>query len=218
MIMTKRLVSLIHLLLLCLSGGKVNVVGAAAARRTKHDEPPIKTKRILNPLDSWKAYDKKKQAESEICLKPQTSNQPSFLIRPIRRVKASEMTVDDFNSKFVHADLALPMIFEYDNFDDSEWSPSSFIEECGDLPIEDPEDEVLGETHSVRQFFEHLTGDQWASLGVPDLRKHNITTLEDLLRAQETPQGKGLYLHDAPLSWHCPSKVDKIKIPKYFPR
>ncbi|KAL3943168.1 MAG: hypothetical protein SGBAC_002770 [Bacillariaceae sp.] len=204
------------ILFLCLFAEEVGRIDAAL--RAKDARPSLESKRVQNPLDTWKAYARTKHIEAEICLKPKNGHQPSFLIRPIRRVKASEMTVEMFNTHFVHADLALPMIFEDDSFDDSEWTPSSFIEQCGNLPIEDPEDEEVGEIHSVRQVYESLVGDQWAGLGVPDLQRHNITTLEDLLNAQGTPEGKGLYLHDAPLYWHCPPKVDKIKVPKYFPR
>ncbi|CAJ1936277.1 unnamed protein product [Cylindrotheca closterium] len=208
----------LQFLFLCLIGWAVARVGAASAIRVRDDEPSLEYKRVHNHLDTWKAYSRKKHTAAEMCLKPKTTSEPSFLIRPIRRVKASEMTVEEFNSKFVHADRALPIIFEDDNFDDSEWTPSSFIEQCGDIPIEDSEDEELGEIHSVREVYESLVGEKWAGLGVPDLDKHNIVTMEDLLNAQGTPEGKGLYLHDAPLSWHCPPKVDKIKVPKYFPR
>jgi hypothetical protein len=186
----------------------------------------LEARRIQNKGDSWKKYERKQLQEREICPKPPfvnsddgggDSRMPSFLIRPIRRVRNNNMTVAEFQEKFSRSDVAIPIIFENPDFDESVWSPQSFVEECGHISVVDGDDDNP-EYHSVREVYSELIGQKWAGLGFPNLTQLNITTLEDLIRAQGTPEGKGLYLHDAPLSHYCPPKVDKIKVPKYFPR
>jgi hypothetical protein len=142
----------------------------------------------------------------------------ALLLRQIRRIP--NMTVKEFR-QFVKNDVAIPFIVENPDFDSSIWTPESFAEECADIPIMIPnyiegceEDNLC---HSVKEKLAKASN-KWAGLGHADLDQHGIQTLGDLLQAQKTPEGKGLYLHDAPLSHYCPPKVDALKIPKYFPR
>lgn len=144
--------------------------------------------------------------------------EPALLLRQIRRIP--HMTIEEFR-RFAKNDVAIPFIVENPDFDASIWTPQSFLEQCGDIPIVVPnyiegceEDNTC---HSVKEKLSKASN-KWAGLGHADLDDHQINTLGDLLRAQNTKKGKGLYLHDAPLSHYCPPKVDALKIPKYFPR
>lgn len=130
------------------------------------------------------------------------------------------MSLKEFR-RFSKEEVAEPFIIENPDFDASIWKPESFLEECGDIPIriddylEDCEDNDT--CHCVKSKV-LKDSNKWAGMAHVDLDKFNIATLGDMLRLQQTEEGKMLYLHDAPLSHYCPPKVPYLSIPKYFPR
>jgi len=153
------------------------------------------------------------------CPKQQPHHQEAaFLLRQIYRVE--NITLEEFR-EFAKDEVAVPLIIENPSFDASAWTADSFLEECGHIPIRIPNYvencETYDTCHSVKEKADERQ-ERWAGMDYANVDKHKLKTLGDLIRAQRTPSGAGLYLHDAPLSHYCPPKLDSLRIPKYFPR
>eukprot|EP00980_Cylindrotheca_fusiformis_P003977 scaffold874_cov126-Cylindrotheca_fusiformis.AAC.10 len=178
--------------------------------------PTCESRRWEKRQNSFAKFQKQRMKDNFQC--PRQPSDKSMLMRQIRRVP--NMSVEEFRL-FSKNEGAIPFIVENPNFDDSTWTTESFLEECADIPLLIPnyvEGCELDDTcHSVKEKLLKASN-KWAGLGHADLELHQIETLGDLLRAQQTQEGKSLYLHDAPLSHYCPPKIDSLKIPKYFPR
>ena len=153
---------------------------------------------------------------------------PSLFIRPIMRLQ--DVSVEEFDEEYSPAEKAVPLVL-FDlmpsTFDPADWTREAIMEECRDIPLIDPDDlgctenltraVVDEDCHQVRYVNSSLFGKEWAGLAVANLAELNVTTLRDLLELQDKPEGQHLYLHDAPLSHICPTAVDRIRVPKYFP-
>ena len=154
--------------------------------------------------------------KEEICERPKRRD-ASLLLRPIRRV--TNMTLEEFRA-YSKLETAVPIIFENPNFDVDTWTPESFADECGDIPVRVEEDggDCEGPPYMCHYVKEKTNNNNWAGLTIANLKRHNLTTMSDLLQAQTTTKGAGLYLHDAPLSHYCPPKIGKLRVLKYFSR
>eukprot|EP00562_Extubocellulus_spinifer_P019951 CAMPEP_0178599718 /NCGR_PEP_ID=MMETSP0697-20121206/33469_1 /TAXON_ID=265572 /ORGANISM="Extubocellulus spinifer, Strain CCMP396" /LENGTH=571 /DNA_ID=CAMNT_0020237659 /DNA_START=116 /DNA_END=1831 /DNA_ORIENTATION=+ len=152
---------------------------------------------------------------------------PSLFLRPIRRL--TNISVQEFNDEYSPPEKAVPIVFENamnDVYDPKDWTKEAIIEECGHIPLIDPNDEdcmddleeavVDDDCHSVRFVNTSMLSEEWAGLMNANLTELNITTLGDMMRLQDTPAGSHLYLHDAPMAYYCPPAVERIRVPKYF--
>ena len=153
---------------------------------------------------------------------------PSLFIRPITRLQ--DVSVEEFDEEYSPAEKAVPLVL-FDlmpsTFDPADWTREAIMEECCNIPLIDPDDlgctenltraVVDEDCHQVRYVNSSLFGKEWAGLAVANLAELNVTTLGDLLELQDKPEGQHLYLHDAPMSHICPTAVDRIRVPKYFP-
>jgi len=157
--------------------------------------------------------------------------QRKFVVRQVLRLP--DITASEFKAKHSRPDVAVPVVFEADVMKDvGLWTRADLISECGDNELvrseEDDDDADCDDfpsaysdddCHRVRVVNTTLLGKAWGSLAVADLGEFNITTMRDLLIAQDTtPEGSQLYLHDCAVHHCCPSMSDRLRVPKYFPR
>lgn len=124
---------------------------------------------------------------------------------------------DEFYAKYANYPNTRPVVFESmsdagDLYDPSLWTRKAIKRECGGVILDK---DGSGE-HCVQVVNETLTGKEWGSLQTANLTHFNVTTLADLMEAQETTEGAHLYLHDAALYRHCPKLLPQITIPKYI--
>jgi hypothetical protein len=152
---------------------------------------------------------------------------PSLLIRPIRRLR--DVSVEEFHEEHSPAEKAVPIVFEDlmpSTFDPNDWTREAIMEECGHIPLIDPDEEdctnltkavAEEDCHQVRYVNASLFGKEWAGMMVANLTEWNLTTLGDVLELQDRPEGRHLYLHDGSLSYICPPAVQRIRVPKYIP-
>jgi len=181
--------------------------------------PSLVSARLQRRKNSFERFRKEYKKQQFQCPVPKPADkEASLLLRQIRRYP--NMSLREFR-RFSKAEVAEPFIIENPDFDSSVWKPESFLEECGDIPVRiddyvqycEEDDTCHSVKHKVLKDF-----NKWGGLAHVDLNKTNISTFGDMLRMQQTEEGKMLYLHDAPLSHYCPPKVAHLGIPKYFPR
>ena len=145
-------------------------------------------------------------------------------------MRLQDVSVEEFDEEYSPAEKSIPVVFENlmpSTFDPADWTREAIMEECGHVPLIDPDDLSCAENltravvdedcHQVRYVNSSLFGKEWAGMAVANLTELNVTTLGDILELQDKPEGQHLYLHDGSLSYICPPAVDRIRVPKYFP-
>jgi len=155
-----------------------------------------------------------------------TDEEPRLMMREMLRL--GDIGYHEWRAKYSRADVAVPIVFENtfaDTYDEMDWTRGAFLKEFGELEIHVDED-CLGpnatiddpkDCHKIRQVNGTLIGKKWAGLQAADLESFGIKTIGDLMRAQETPEGRGLYMHDESMTNYKPI-LDKVRASKYFPR
>lgn len=177
---------------------------------------------------------------SDFIVEAVTSEQDdaSLNIHPVLRL-SERPTIIEFEEKFAtkEEEQAIPIVLEHnpaiDDFDPSWFTRSKILEICGDFKlVENIEDchnptnaerRKSSDCHSIKVRREK-TADEgepvvWAGLDFADPVGKNLTTIRDLLQAQDSEEEfTNWYLHDAPLSEVCPPMVSKLRVPPYFTR
>jgi hypothetical protein len=92
---------------------------------------------------------------------------------------------------------------------------SRIRQRCGSEPVAR---ECNGGTNAIKFYNASLVGDQWGALQYANLTEdRSISSLDDLLDRQLQKAGRRLYLHDQSIDILCPSLLDDVRAPRYFP-
>ena len=92
------------------------------------------------------------------------------------------------------------------------WTPEVLKLKCGAEPLLRECDDY---DNQVKILNESLRGDSWGSLQDANLTTLGYSTLADLIDAQQRKEM--LYLHDQSIDILCPTLLDDLRVPRYFP-
>lgn len=136
-------------------------------------------------------------------------------------IETSSLTFERFDAEY--ASRGLPVVIRggaarWNRNGLESWTPAALRARCGARPLARPCDEgPASPAKSLSWFDPKLIGVEWAGMADVEPAKLDLTTLGDVLDAQQ--RGAALYLHDCSIDLLCPALFESLRAPsRWFPR
>lgn len=141
------------------------------------------------------------------------------------------VTVQEWEQQYAKHNVIRPTLWKTaTDFDPLPWTRLALKQHCGDNKLlrldrkgcrTDLAMENQEACHDVSVRDPKYVGESWGGLVSADLSTLNISTVADLLNAQDAAANNNdphIVLFDAPLRHYCPKLQQHVKVPKYFGR